>query len=136
MRARSQVFALRRESRMERRPYFVIGDIAAALFAGAAGGWMGHALPGSWPMLPAMFSGMILGMLAGNLVGLLFAPFFGAMEVMVPAALSGMAAGMILTMVEVGSGEVALFGASIGLGCLIATYSLQAWLHGEVRRWT
>ena len=95
---------------MERRAYFVLGDLLACAVAGAAAGWLVQlAVPGDWFAAIGMALGMVLGMLAGMGCGALFSPLFGALEVMLPAALSGMAAGM-----AVGMGFTALV-----LGCQV-----------------
>ena len=123
---------------MERRPYFIFGDILACAATGAAAGWLVHALiPGAWFLPLAIVAGMALGMLAGMIGGMLFSPFFGGFEIIMPAALSGMAAGMVVAMLSAmaGTGPAAALGAggATGLACLAYTYVLQALKHGPVR---
>lgn len=122
---------------MERRVYFITGDLLACIVAGTAAGWLTQlAVPGDWHVLVGMMIGMALGMAVGMLTGILFSPFFGAFEVMLPASLSGMMAGMIVgmayTMGENSPADAALSGAQLGLVCLGFTYFLQAKLQGEV----
>ena len=68
---------------MERRVYFILGDLLTCLVAGAAGGWLTQlAVPEGWFILIRMAIGMVLGMVAGMLAGFLFTPFFRSMELM------------------------------------------------------
>jgi len=122
---------------MERRVYFIVGDVLACLVAGAGAGWLvQYVVPGHWYPLIGMVIGMALGMFVGMLSGFLFGPFFGAFEIMLPAALSGMLAGMIVgmayTMGENSPLDAAVSGAQMGLVCLAFTYFLQFKMHGEV----
>ena len=123
---------------MERRPYFIFGDLLACIVTGAAAGWVTYAvIPGDWHPLIGMALGMVLGMLVGMVGGLLFAPLFGDMEVSLPASLGGMVAGsansMLRGMMEFGPGGALWIGALAGLACLAFTYVLQARLHGVVK---
>ncbi|NQV47792.1 MAG: hypothetical protein HQ504_08425 [Rhodospirillaceae bacterium] len=120
---------------MEKRPYFIFGDLVAAMLSGvASGGLVWWALPGGWWMVPAMFIGMALGMVVALLVGFLLAPFFGLFELMAPAMLSGMAAGMVIPMRGADALsliQVACTGVTVGIiGCVLA-YLLQDRLHGQ-----
>ena len=46
---------------MERRPYFIFGDLLACAVTGAAAGWIAHAvIPGGWHPLIGMMLGMLL----------------------------------------------------------------------------
>ena len=122
---------------MERRVYFILGDLLTCIAAGAAGGWLILlVVPGDWFVLLGMVIGMALGMVAGMLVGALFSPLFGAMELMLPASLSGMLGGMVVGMMQatagIGPADAAWSGAAVGILCLAFTYRLQARLHGEV----
>jgi hypothetical protein len=122
---------------MEKRLYFILGDLLACALAGAAGGWLAHvAVPGDLSSFFGMFIGMFLGMVAGMLAGFLLIPLFGAMEIMLPAALAGMVGGMVVAMQQamagVGPQEATLNGALTGAACLVFTYILQARLGGEV----
>ena len=124
---------------MERRPYFLLGDVLATLFAGAAIATVaGLSTPASWGMLPGMLVGMAIGMILAVPSAFLFVPFFGAMEVMMPVMLTGMLAGMAGGMAPTGvSGlRLAVLGAAIGFGTLLLTYALNAAIGGEDRRWT
>lgn len=122
---------------MERRLYFIIGDLVACAVSGAVGGWLAHAaVPGDLSTFFAMFIGMFLGMTAGMLASFLFGPLFGAMEIMLPASLAGMMAGMVVGMGHMfgvtGPDVAAWYGALTGVLCLGFTYFLQARLAGEV----
>ncbi len=123
---------------MERRVYFILGDLLACIVAGAAGGWLAQlTVPGDWFVPIGMGTGMALGMLAGMIGGFLLTPFFGSIEVMLPAVLSGMVAGMGIgmrqTMAGIGPGDATLGGVMAGLLCLVFTYLVQAKLHGKTQ---
>ena len=123
---------------MERRLYFVFGDLLASAVTGAAAGWIIYAvIPGGWHALIGMALGMVLGMLVGTVCGLLFAPLFGDLEIALPVGLGGMVAGsaisMLRGMAEFGPGTALWAGALAGLACLAYTYVLQARLHGEAK---
>ncbi len=116
---------------MERRIYFIAGDVLACVLCGAAAGWLAAAaIPADWAMLAGMVTGMLIGMAVGTVGGILFSPFFGAMEVMLPASLSGMVAGLAGAMTVPGIGSLGI-GALAGLACLAVTYVLQSRLCGE-----
>ncbi|MBE9555534.1 MAG: hypothetical protein IMF08_01650 [Proteobacteria bacterium] len=122
---------------MERRLYFVFGDLLACAVTGAAAGWVVHAvIPGDWFALIGMALGMLLGMAVGAVGGILFAPLFGNLEISLPATLAGMMAGSLVGMLRgmAGIDSVAALwvGALAGLACLAYSYVLQARLHGEV----
>jgi len=120
---------------MERRLYFILGDLVAATACGAAGGWLaGLAVAGDWFVLFGVGVGMALGMLAGMIGGVLFAPFFGALEVMLPASLAGMmggmAAGMLKAIAGIGVDQTLVVGAVAGLLAFAFTYLMQSRLRG------
>ena len=126
---------------MEKRLYFLLGDLLASALTGALAGWwvvdtVDFGLTGMIAMVVAMFMGMAMGMVAGLLMGLLFTPLFGAMEVMIPIMLAGMVVGMVVGMASVGvalSEAVAVgYGALAGVLCLFAVYGVNLYLSGEV----
>ncbi len=122
---------------MERRVYFILGDLLACIVAGAAAGWLTQlAVPGDWFVPVGMGIGMALGMLVGMFVGILFTPLFGSLETLLPASLAGMlggtGVGMVHTISGIGPGDAAASGASSGLLCLVFTYLMQTRLNGEV----
>ncbi len=123
---------------MERRLYFIIGDILNCALAAAGGGWLTWlVVTDGWPILPAIAAGMVVGMMAGMLVGLFCSPFFGIMEVILPAALAGqmggMAAGLMVAGYGAGLERAFLIGVTAGLLTLIFVYLLQARFHGEAK---
>lgn len=123
---------------MERRLYFVFGDLLACAATGAAAGWIAHAvIPGDWNPLIGMALGMLLGFPVGLIGGVLFGPLFGAFEISLPAGLAGMvagsAAGMLQAMTGIDSATALWSGALAGLACLAYSYVLQAILRGEAR---
>ena len=116
---------------MERRLYFLLGDLVSNAGVGALVGLAVAVLVGeTWfPVL-----GMVVGMLAGAMVALpaavvLSVPF-GAMELMLPVMLTGMTSGMLLGMLAAigatSTGSAASLGAVMGLVVLAATYVLNA----------
>jgi hypothetical protein len=108
---------------MERRPYFVLGDLFVNAIAGVAALLSARALIApSWHALVAMPLGMGVGALSASMVAFLFMPLFGAFEVMLPAMLTGMIAGMTASMLE----APALTGALIGLAVVGWIYLLTA----------
>ena len=126
---------------MERRLYFVFGD----LLSNAAGGAVAAAgvallVGAGWP-LPI---GMIVGMAAGGLAAMLLASIsgllFGVLELMLPMMTTGMAAGMLAAM-DASSGTVhvgaaAARGAVVGAVVLGATYVFNGYLQRRGSRWT
>jgi uncharacterized membrane protein YeaQ/YmgE (transglycosylase-associated protein family) len=121
---------------LERRLYFIFGDLLACAVTGAAAGWLVHAMiPGDWHPLIGMVLGMLLGLPVGVVGGILFAPLFGDFEVSLPASLAAMVAGsvvgMLQGMAEIGAATALWGGALAGLACLAYSYVLQARLRGE-----
>jgi len=122
---------------MERRLYFLVGDLLSNVGVGALVGLVVVSLVAeTWP--PVL--GMVAGMLVGDLVALpaavaLSVPF-GAMEIMLPVMttgmVSGMAVGMLAAMGVVQTGQSAAVGAIAGLLVLAATYGLNAHLRARV----
>lgn len=99
--------------------FFQIGDFLSPVLIGGmtAAAVAGVVSPGS-SMLLGMLIGMVLG-LAVQIVGALFLmPLFGAFEVMVPAMLSGMAAGVLTGMLAASGvvGSPGVIGAGVILG--------------------
>ena len=124
---------------MERRLYFLCGDVASnaavgALVAMATAGLVGE----SWPMAVGMALGMLLGDLIALPAAVALSSLFGAMELMLPLMLTGMvagmAAGMLAAMRPFPSGEAAWVGALSGLAVLAATYALNGYLQARARR--
>lgn len=123
---------------LERRPYFLLGDILACTATGAAAAWVTHALlPGGWIILAGMITGMVLGMMIGVVAGLVFQPIFGALEVALPAGLAGMAGGvaggMLRVTVDLDVWAVLWSGALAGLASLAYSYIQQWRLHGAMK---
>ena len=121
---------------MERRLYFLIGDLLSNVGVGALVGVTAASLVGeAWPAVLAM----VIGMLAGDLIALpaafALSALFGAMELMLPVMLTGMLAGMLVgmraAMVPLSSGSAAALGGAAGLVALAATYALNAYVRGD-----
>ncbi len=110
-------------ARVETRLYFVLGDLLLNAVAGAAAALAAHALvPFSWHAFVAMPLGMVAGAVVASALAILFMPLLGAFEVMLPAMLTGMVAGMAAPGVD----RPALAGASIGLAVVAWVYLLTA----------
>lgn len=121
---------------MERRIYFVLGDLTANLFAGAAAAVAVRAVVGgSWNVLLAMIVGVLIASVVGLVVSFAFIPFFGAFEVMLPAMLGGMVVGMSVPMVQtwrlIELDDAAGIGAIVGVVALAGTYIFNAYLHDK-----
>ena len=118
---------------MEKRLYFIFGDI---LSNAAIGGLTGLGAAGlvstGWNMLIGMGIGMLVGMGMSFLALLIFCPFFGAMEVMLPTMLAGMLLGMAAAMQTLSQSQAAGIGAMICIGAMLAVFMFNAKLQGEV----
>ena len=125
---------------MERRIYFVMGDLLCNAAGGALAGVVVALAAGSWPPLPGMAAGMLLGGAAAMLIAPLGGLLFGMLELMLPMMVSGMAAGMLAAMwASAGTlqaGAAAARGALVGLLVLAATYLLNAYLQRRGSKWT
>lgn len=121
---------------MERRVYFLAGDVLANGGVGMASAWLATAVVDpSWHMLVAMLAGMVAGMVLSMILMPLFVGLFGAMEVMLPVMLSAMVAGMVFGMTAamyVLTGPVVVLGGWLaGLLVLLLTYTADAAMHGR-----
>lgn len=127
---------------MEKRPYFVVGDLLSNAIVGSATALATSALVGAdWNMVVGMVVGMALGMAIATVLWLaLFSWMFGAVEVMLPSMLTGMAAGMGIGMaapmtrlsVECAAGAGALSGVAV----VLLVYGLNARMRGREAPWT
>ncbi len=122
---------------MEKRLYFIFGDVLSnAAIGGLAGLGAAGLVSAGWHMLIGMGMGMIAGMGVSFLALVIFCPFFGAMEVMLPTMLtgmlSGMALGMAATMQTLYLSQAAGIGAMIGIGAMLVVFMFNAKLQGEV----
>lgn len=122
---------------MEKRLYFIFGDVLSnAAIGGLAGLGAAGLVSAGWHMLIGMGIGMIAGMGVSFLALVIFCPFFGAMEVMLPTMLtgmlSGMALGMAATMQTLYLSQAAGIGAMIGIGAMLVVFMFNAKLQGEV----
>jgi hypothetical protein len=117
---------------MEKRPYFIIGDLFAnALVATAAVAVTASLIGGAWGMIPGMLAGMVVGMLVALPVSLIFLfPLLGVMEVMAPCMLSGMLGGMWGGMWPLAGESVLRWGIGTGIGVMVIIYALNAMLTG------
>ncbi|MBF0285947.1 MAG: hypothetical protein HQL51_15970 [Magnetococcales bacterium] len=119
---------------MEKRLYFVMGDLlsngvmgatGAAAAAWAAGRW-------GWGGGVGMVAGMVFGMVASMVWAPLWVVLFGALEIMLPGMLAGMLGGMIGGMLPahrgIGPEGAWLPGATAG-------WLVMAGVYGLNRRW-
>jgi len=121
---------------VEKRLFFVFGDLLTNLvIGGCAALLVSLAVPQSWGMFVGMLAGMVLGMLFASLLSFLFIPFFGAMEVMIPAMttgmLSGMVAGHLAATYHLSEANLLCVGSVLGATVVAVTYALNAFLKGE-----
>jgi len=112
---------------MEKRPFFIAGDLISNAAVGALAALATHALIA--PYL-GMFVGMVLGMVLGMIISmllttLLFSVIWGAMEVMLPCMVSGMVAGMVPAMWHSSSAVAMERGVWIGIVVVLVTYLLS-----------
>ena len=126
---------------METRPYFIAGDASCSVLVCAVTGAATAATVGAaWPMPAAMLVGMFLGM-AVAAVGILgFGPFFGMIELQMPAMIGGMVTGMLVAMLAatrpLSTGTASLAGGVLGLGTFAAVWMADARLRRKEQRWT
>ena len=115
---------------------FIAGDFLSNLALGALAGVLGATVfhPG-WAMLPAMLVGMVAGMALAFVWSTVVGIWLGAHESHMPAMLTGMCAGMCISMLAamepLTMARSARLGASVGIGCLLLTYLMNALLRGE-----
>ena len=84
---------------MERRLYFLFGDIVSNTGVGALVGLVVVlCVRKGWPALLAMVSGMLLGDVVALPAIVVLSILFGAMEVMLPVMLTAMVTGMMVAM--------------------------------------
>lgn len=123
------------EDILERRLYFIAGDILANGFTGMAAAWLASAMVDpSWSMPVAMLAGMFIATGFALILMPLFVGLFGAMEVMLPVMLGAMLAGMVFGMAhnmqEMTTALVLSGGAALGILALLFSYGVDARLHG------
>ena len=126
---------------METRLRFLLGDLFAnaslgTLTALVSAGFVGE----NWIPLLAMLVGMLLGMILAFVASIVFGIYFGAFEIMIPLMLTGMISGMAVAMLAAMGplpvGEAIQWGTALGIATLALTYLANAFLRGEVSRWT
>ena len=126
---------------MERRLYFLIGDIVSNAGAGAlvATGVAAFIDP-TWLPVVAMVVGMLAGGIGSIPVAMVGSFAFGAFEVMVPVMttgmLSGMVVGMAAAMGQLDRGAAAVLGAGTGLVVLALLYAFDARIRRKGVAWT
>lgn len=124
----------RREVRVERRCYFLVGDVLSNASMGMASAWIATVVAGpDWHMLAAMLAGMGAAMALSLALMPLYVGLFGAMEVMLPVMLTAMVAGMLYGMLDamftlplygvLGGGMVT------GILVLLLTYATDTAMH-------
>lgn len=117
---------------MEKRLYFVVGDLFAnALVGTAAVAVTAGLIGGSWGMIPGMLVGMVVGMVVALplSLGLLF-PILGVMEVMAPCMLSGMLGGMWGGMWPLAGDEIVSWGVGTGIAVVVVIYGMNVFMTG------
>lgn len=119
---------------MERRCYFVAGDVLSNASMGMASAWLATVVSGpDWHMLAAMLAGMGAAMALSMALMPLYVGLFGAMEVMLPVMLTAMVAGMLYgmldTMFTLPLSWVLGGGMVTGILVLLLTYAADAAMH-------
>ena len=115
---------------MDKRLFFVLGDLLANIVVGATVAWLTWLIVSTgWNMWLTMFVMMFFGMIIATILFFPFGYFFGAMEVMLPTMLTGMLSGMVVSMrctMHTTSASYAIFlGAVCGLGSIVAVWILN-----------
>jgi len=126
---------------MEKRFYFVLGDVVSNGSIGALAGALLSLIFGpDWNMFIAMITGMVLGMIISLPFAFLFGALFGAMEIMLPVMTTGMAAGMVVsmgaTMKPMSLADGAYHGLASGVSVFVITYVLNAFIKPRAAKWT
>ena len=122
---------------MERRLYFVVGDILANVGAGALAAWTSTAVIGErLPQLLAMPIGMLLGGAVAMALAMGLMIVLGGCEVMLPLMTTGMLAGMVAPMGAAAAGGAARAGALVGVVVWGAIALLDIYMRAKGERWT
>ena len=117
---------------MEKRLYFIIGDLLANMFvANAVVALTAWLIGGSWGMGAGMLAGMLIGMALSLVLSVvLLVPVLGAMEIIVPCMLSGMLAGMWGGMWPLDRAGVLQWGVGTGIAVFVLIYALNVVMTG------
>jgi hypothetical protein len=120
---------------MEKRPYFLIGDLLAnALVATVAVAFTAWLIGGTWGTVPGMLAGMVLGMaIALPLILALLLPLLGVMEVIAPCMLSGMVGGMWGGMWPLVGAGIFRWGLGTGVAVFVIVYAISTGMSGPQR---
>jgi len=114
--------------------FYQIGDfLSPVLIGGATAAAVAAVVSPDSSMLVGMLIGMVLGLPVQIVGALLLMPLFGAFEVMVPAMLSGMAAGVVTGMLAASGvvGGPGVIGAGVILG--VGVYGFVWFRNRELR---
>jgi hypothetical protein len=125
---------------MERRLYFIVGDLLVNLLAGAiVGASCALIFSPGWNMWVAMALGMPLGMFIALPLAILCSTLFGAMEVMLPVMITSMVVSMVVPMTAAMAKITVLHGIVIGcwlaLASLAVCYLANAYLRRRTSQW-
>jgi len=117
---------------MEKRLYFIVGDVLANIIVATLALAASSALiGGNLGMVPGMFVGMFIGMLVALIISMgVLAPLLGIMEILMPCMLGGMIAGMWGGMWDLSAAQIWQWGVATGLGTLVFIYVINALLTG------
>ena len=122
---------------MEKRPYFLIGDVLSNAIVGAVVALICvSAFSDAWHPGLAMVAGMGVGSAVGMLLVMLVSVAFGAFEVMLPVMTTGMLVGMLSATSTAAVRDAAAGGSLVGVGVLVLTYLLNARLQRQGGTWT
>ncbi len=117
---------------MEKRLYFVVGDLLAnVLVATAVVALTTWLIGGAWGMSAGMLIGMVIGMAVALVLSVvLLVPVLGAMEIIVPCMLSGMLAGMWGGMWPLAGTAILRWGITTGVVVIVVVYALNIAMTG------
>lgn len=124
---------------MDKRLFFMIGDLVANVVSGTIAGLAAWAIVGpAWNMWLAMLAMMVLGMALGLVLFFPFSIKLGAMEVMLPVMFSGMLGGMVVgmlaAMVPLSLGQALAHGAVSGFAGILCVWIANSMLRGVAYR--
>ena len=124
---------------MDKRLFFMIGDLVANVVSGTIAGLAAWAIVDpAWNMWLAMLAMMVLGMALGLVLFFPFSIKLGAMEVMLPLMFSGMLGGMVVgmlaAMVPLSLASALAHGAVSGLAGILCIWIANSMLLGIAYR--
>ena len=120
---------------MDKRFYFVFGDLLSNVLVGAIVAWVSWLIVSpDWNMFVAMWAMMFVGMAISLPLFIPASMLFGAMEIMLPTMftgmLSGMVVGMWIPMSPLSALQAVAIGAAVGVLGIVIIWVMNARLRG------